>query len=156
MNTLFVFVVLTVAMTSFVSSQNHEIANCQLSCNAICESIELIRMSACRGICIDHCGSYSSIDMSTGQSKCLLTCKYLNYDDETCKPLCKVSGMRIETQRALAPAGNDTEVEEHHEDKIDVSNVCTGYGRELCYKICRLHHSENIETCLCACCKCKF
>lgn len=74
-----------------------------------------------------------------------------------CEPLCKIGVLqepmpRSFNQRAEEPIGNKTEVVE----KKDVSNVCSGYGRELCYKICRLHHYEPIEMCLCACCKCKF
>lgn len=135
------------------------VSQCQSTCIAECESIELIRQSACRGLCIDHCINYSSELISPEQTRCLLGCKYMQHDETTvCRPLCKIDSVYNLDEQIARIQRADPEPGEGGDkgEKIDVSNVCTGYGRELCYKICRLHNLELIETCLCACCKCKF
>lgn len=143
-------------------------AKCQQSCLSNCKSVNMIEESKCGAMCVNHCMTYERIALTNEQVKCVLACKYLSYDEKSvCEPLCKISGVMFEPiDERLLPVevragggeeedghggGNKTEIV-----KKNVSNVCTGYGRELCYKICRLHHSEPIELCLCACCKCKF
>lgn len=139
---------------------------CQQSCNSNCVLVNnLLKESLCPALCVDHCMTYDRVVLSNEQVKCLLMCKYLKYDQKSvCEPLCKVNYIlyqpvkidedddMMDVRAVEEPTGNVTVLEK----KKDVSNECTGYGRELCYKICRLHHSEPIEMCLCACCKCKF
>lgn len=131
----------------------HNTARCQINCNTNCQSIDTIQPAFCPGLCVDHCMTFDGPLLMETQVKCLLTCKYLNNEEDVCRSLCKVSSQYPEIpMRAPAPSSNETV----NYPKKDVSNTCSGYGRELCYKICRLHHDEPIETCLCACCKCKF
>lgn len=132
-------------------------ASCQSSCKANCAEVETIRDSFCDGLCVNHCMNYKNY-LTSAQVKCLLTCNYLQYAESVCNPLCKIGFNQSPSKSKVLKAGeeetgyNSTEVVK----KQDMSNVCTGYGKELCYKLCRLHHFESIETCLCACCKCKF
>lgn len=56
-----------------------------------------------------------------------------------CSPLCQVEK-------------TDRLIEESKEAKPNNPEGCLGFGKEICYKICRLHHTESIQNCLFACC----
>lgn len=79
------------------------------------------------------------------QVKCLLLCNYQNLNSFTCDNMCKSNTDLKQTKAEI-----------ESEDKEYVGEGCSGSGKEICYKLCRLHSHESIEKCLCACCNCKF
>lgn len=127
-----------------------DVGSCQAACASNCNTMDAIKSSYCSGLCVDHCMNYENY-LTVDQTKCLLMCNYLNNDNSVCNKLC-----RIELNPIADASAEEITEEVEKEDKLDKAEGCLGFGRELCYKMCRLHHYESIEICLCACCKCKF
>jgi hypothetical protein len=109
----------------------------------------------CDGLCNQLCGSYLNIEnLDKEKTKCLLLCGNLNLASDLCDTLCKTSISNKKQDKIEINSGDENG--NGIDRPVNYKNGCIGYGREVCYKACRLFEKESINVCLCACCKCKF
>jgi hypothetical protein len=132
---------------------------CQENCINICNSNTEIEQTACTNLCESHCKNYNSI-LNKYQVNCLLVCDSKSMNRNSCESICKHlshNQQHVNTEINLSTyfyKANDNESEK--KDNLNIGQGCTGFGREICYKLCRLGHKESIKICQCACCKCEF
>ena len=128
-----------------ISSNVLSIKECQVQCIENCRVTPGLMEYQCTGLCLNHCLNYENV-IDNQKVKCLLLCANLNLEKSVCNAVCKPylasSDHKIEDQN-VAPS-------------TDYNQGCVGYGREVCYKACRLYEKQSINICLCACCKCRF
>jgi hypothetical protein len=156
------FGVLAILLGCQVLIAKSEINGVSTTCNSKCLNTCLGHLShipnySCRYLCSSHCRVYGDAPLTSEQTTCLVACQYTALDKSLCPARCK-------TEQAIQAYGSDSiervspqSVEEKAARAVeDVGEGCVGFGREYCYKICRLDHKESIKVCLCACCMCKF
>ena len=154
---------------------------CHSRCVQICRANVNIIDEDCASLCTGHCAYYATAaadDHEDGsrllpksQTDCLLLCAYTQANKYACHSICKPfkdedddsqlgsSSMTAETAtESETPTETTTETEpiDKPENFKVIGQGCVGYGREYCYKACRLEHKKSIPICLCACCWCKF
>jgi hypothetical protein len=139
-----------------LKNEEQVITNTQLNdCLVSCSDGEVgLEKSSCESQCYSNQLAYNKNGSSVTPDAAL--------KEETDEPTGR-TGETLETTDATAEANQtttsvaDSTTTQKEEDKIeDVGEGCVGFGREYCYKICRLIHEESIKVCLCACCRCKF
>lgn len=118
--------------------------SCESNCFKVCQREIKGDETSCVDLCRDHCEFYQTVLSDDDEISCSLKC----YDRsrrghnrvEDCHAACQSKQIRATGQS----------------QKVNIGVGCKGYGREFCYKKCRLHSHESISNCLCACCKCTF
>ena len=125
---------------------------CYSECMNICKTTPGIFLNKCHKLCINHCQTYDSY-LDVDKTKCFLLCNQLNLEIEVCNKICEPDNkIKNDRDKAEIIYANTTK----ESQPINYKDGCIGFGREVCYKACRLHEKESIDICLCACCKCKF
>jgi hypothetical protein len=122
------------------------------NCYPICYETQTINKNECGFLCSSQCKDHSeqASNLSDLQVKCLLLCARLSYEKQACDSICNIKSNQ-DTQ-SIETIATDDFTEEEAVVKRNFNQGCTGYGSEVCYKLCRLHELESVETCYCACC----
>jgi hypothetical protein len=150
---LLVISVLVASLVSVTKSQT-DLSTCESNCVGVCDRLNHVPSSSCDNLCSHNCNRYRR-ELSDKKIECLISCEHAGSDANSCHSRCRIKYPML-VAYSQQNAASTLESQEKQGTVEDVGEGCVGFGREYCYKICRLDHKESIKVCMCACCMCKF